>query len=201
MLEEEVESKGSVLRKSIGMSSAGRNVGAAPTPGPSSTISSTFDQDLICTKSPPWPTRQHRHHQDRLIASSRSQDHVAARAPRSAGARTFSCSPPLDGMLMTWLLSSQFYNDSEASKYTSSSRIQSIQSEMALRCLELLSLPVDPSTGEPLPQMILDIGCGSGLSGEVIEEQGHEWVGMDISGSMLGASTSLFATKTSSNVA
>jgi 18S rRNA (guanine1575-N7)-methyltransferase len=31
----------------------------------------------------------------------------------------------------------------------------------------------------------LDIGCGSGLSGEVLEEDGHFWVGMDISPSML----------------
>jgi len=32
---------------------------------------------------------------------------------------------------------------------------------------------------------ILDIGCGSGLSGEVLEECGHYWVGCDISRSML----------------
>nr|ACO11023.1 methyltransferase BUD23 [Caligus rogercresseyi] len=34
--------------------------------------------------------------------------------------------------------------------------------------------------------LVLDLGCGSGLSGEVVEESGHYWVGMDISGSMLG---------------
>ena len=28
--------------------------------------------------------------------------------------------------------------------------------------------------------------CGSGLSGEVLTEQGHYWVGFDISKSMLG---------------
>lgn len=33
--------------------------------------------------------------------------------------------------------------------------------------------------------MILDIGCGSGLSGEAIEEAGHVWVGCDISRDML----------------
>ena len=32
---------------------------------------------------------------------------------------------------------------------------------------------------------ILDIGCGSGLSGQILEEHGHEWVGLDISPSML----------------
>lgn len=32
---------------------------------------------------------------------------------------------------------------------------------------------------------ILDIGCGSGISGSIIEENGHEWVGVDISQAML----------------
>ena len=30
------------------------------------------------------------------------------------------------------------------------------------------------------------LGCGSGLSGEVITESGHHWVGLDIASSMLG---------------
>jgi len=50
---------------------------------------------------------------------------------------------------------------------------------MSARAIELLALP---SEG---PKYILDIGCGSGLSGEVIEEHGHVWVGVDISPSML----------------
>lgn len=33
--------------------------------------------------------------------------------------------------------------------------------------------------------LILDIGCGSGLSGEAIEEAGHAWIGCDISKDML----------------
>lgn len=33
--------------------------------------------------------------------------------------------------------------------------------------------------------MLLDIGCGSGLSGEVVSEHGHMWIGTDISRSML----------------
>lgn len=59
-----------------------------------------------------------------------------------------------------------------------SSRITAIQAEMAYRALELLNL----SEG---PKYLLDIGCGSGLSGEILEEEGHIWVGMDISPSML----------------
>jgi len=55
---------------------------------------------------------------------------------------------------------------------------------MTHRALELLALPS--------PSLILDIGCGSGLSGEILsalppEEGGpHQWVGLDISVSMLG---------------
>jgi len=32
---------------------------------------------------------------------------------------------------------------------------------------------------------LLDIGCGSGLSGKVIESNGHTWMGIDISENML----------------
>jgi 18S rRNA (guanine1575-N7)-methyltransferase len=54
---------------------------------------------------------------------------------------------------------------------------------MTRRALELLQLDS--------PSLILDVGCGSGLSGEILssvpEEEGgpHMWVGMDISASML----------------
>ncbi|KAJ1959081.1 18S rRNA (guanine1575-N7)-methyltransferase, partial [Dimargaris xerosporica] len=60
-----------------------------------------------------------------------------------------------------------------------SSRIATIQAEMAIRALELLNLPPEQNC------LLLDVGCGSGLSGEVLEEEGHTWVGMDISPSML----------------
>jgi 18S rRNA (guanine1575-N7)-methyltransferase len=32
---------------------------------------------------------------------------------------------------------------------------------------------------------LLDIGCGSGLSGEILDDEGHVWIGLDISPSML----------------
>eukprot|EP00043_Microstomoeca_roanoka_P006955 m.67425 g.67425 ORF g.67425 m.67425 type:complete len:281 (-) comp13632_c0_seq2:63-905(-) len=72
-----------------------------------------------------------------------------------------------------------FYNREEASKYTSNTRMIQIQRELTERCLELLNLP------EHQPSFILDIGCGSGLSGETISAHGHEWVGFDISHDML----------------
>ncbi|KAK5123979.1 hypothetical protein LTR85_002176 [Meristemomyces frigidus] len=76
-----------------------------------------------------------------------------------------------------------FYNDVESRKYTTSSRIKNIQADMTNRALELLDLKE--------PSFILDVGCGSGLSGEILsnveEDEGgpHTWVGMDISSSML----------------
>jgi 18S rRNA (guanine1575-N7)-methyltransferase len=62
--------------------------------------------------------------------------------------------------------------------YTST-RIIDIQVQMCERAVELLALPEDES------HYLLDIGCGSGLSGSVLEDQGHVWVGVDISPSML----------------
>lgn len=54
-----------------------------------------------------------------------------------------------------------------------------IQVSMSERAVELLALPDHPC-------LLLDLGCGSGLSGSVLEEQGHIWVGIDISQAMLG---------------
>ncbi|KAJ3108924.1 Williams Beuren syndrome chromosome region 22 protein [Phlyctochytrium planicorne] len=53
-----------------------------------------------------------------------------------------------------------------------------IQAQMTERAIELLNLPDETC-------LLLDIGCGSGLSGECLEEYGHLWVGMDISPHML----------------
>lgn len=50
---------------------------------------------------------------------------------------------------------------------------------MCERAIELLALPDDETC------FVLDIGCGSGLSGNAIEEAGHQWIGVDISQSML----------------
>lgn len=60
-----------------------------------------------------------------------------------------------------------------------SSRMIEIQVQMCERAIELLLLPEDQSC------LLLDIGCGSGLSGSVLEDQGHVWIGMDISSAML----------------
>jgi 18S rRNA (guanine1575-N7)-methyltransferase len=76
-----------------------------------------------------------------------------------------------------------YYNDAEARKYTTSSRIQTVQAQMTRRALALLDLRS--------PSFILDVGCGSGLSGSILSAAPpaaggpHTWVGMDISSAML----------------
>ncbi len=72
-----------------------------------------------------------------------------------------------------------FYNEKEARKYDSSSRMVGVQREITERAIELLRL--DHSQ----PAYVLDIGCGSGLSGQVLEEKGHFWLGCDVSRDML----------------
>lgn len=51
---------------------------------------------------------------------------------------------------------------------------------MTYRALELLNLSPDE------PAFLLDIGCGSGLSGKILDEEGYVWTGVDIAPSMLG---------------
>jgi 18S rRNA (guanine1575-N7)-methyltransferase len=72
-----------------------------------------------------------------------------------------------------------FYNESEAAKYAVSTRMMAVQKEITSRAVELLNLPPNES------HLLLDIGCGSGLSGEVLTKHGHTWIGMDISSAML----------------
>lgn len=72
-----------------------------------------------------------------------------------------------------------FYSGNEARKYSTSSRVRNIQTQMTERAIELLNFPDDSA------RFILDIGCGSGLSGQGLTEGGHHWVGFDISTAML----------------
>ncbi|CAJ1434037.1 unnamed protein product [Effrenium voratum] len=71
-----------------------------------------------------------------------------------------------------------FYNDEESERYATSSRMIEIQTKMTERALELLLLPDRPC-------LLLDVGCGSGISFLRRGEAGHLWVGYDISPSML----------------
>jgi 18S rRNA (guanine1575-N7)-methyltransferase len=73
-----------------------------------------------------------------------------------------------------------YYGETEAAKYTANSRMVAIQAALTARALELLALPADGR-----PRLLLDLGCGSGLSGDALTEAGHHWVGTDIAPAML----------------
>lgn len=72
-----------------------------------------------------------------------------------------------------------FYNEDEAKKYAQNSRMIEIQRELAERALEILAIPAGKQ------KLLLDIGAGTGISGSVLSENGHMWVGTDISQGML----------------
>lgn len=85
-----------------------------------------------------------------------------------------------------------FYNAREARRYHVSSRIQKVQRDMTVRALELMSLRQDDGSSagsgegrKNRSSLLLDVGCGSGISGEVLTERGHAWFGVDISRDML----------------
>ena len=71
------------------------------------------------------------------------------------------------------------FGSDRARKYDSSTRVREIQTKLTDRALELLSLPPEE------PCLLLDIGCGSGLSSARLDEMGHTWIGTDISEDML----------------
>ncbi|KAF4015823.1 hypothetical protein G4228_007017 [Cervus hanglu yarkandensis] len=72
-----------------------------------------------------------------------------------------------------------YYDKNEARKYVRNSRMIDVQTKMAERAVELLCVPEDK------PCYVLDIGCGTGLSGDYLSDEGHYWVGIDISPAML----------------
>lgn len=72
-----------------------------------------------------------------------------------------------------------YYDETEAKKYTQNTRVIEVQEKCTERAIELLALPEDTTS------LILDLGCGSGLSGETLTDNGHMWIGMDISAAML----------------
>ena len=72
------------------------------------------------------------------------------------------------------------YDRDEAARYTSQN--DKVQRELTECALDLLVLQPAERVG---PLLIADIGCGSGLSSEVIKARGHVSVGLDASQTML----------------
>ncbi|MHA1277022.1 MAG: class I SAM-dependent methyltransferase [Candidatus Helarchaeota archaeon] len=70
-----------------------------------------------------------------------------------------------------------YYTEERAKQYDQNSRIQKIQREMTLRALEILELDA--------PALILDLGCGTGISMQTLVEVGHTVKGIDIAKPML----------------
>ena len=72
-----------------------------------------------------------------------------------------------------------FYGIDEAKKYSVNTRMIEVQQQITERALQMLAIPKHQQ------RLLLDIGCGSGISGQVLSEHGHVWVGLDISHAML----------------
>ena len=73
-----------------------------------------------------------------------------------------------------------YYNEENAEKYADNSRMGKIQRQMCERALQLLLL------SEPLNEkLILDLGCGTGMSSETMAEFGINFIGSDLSEAML----------------
>lgn len=72
----------------------------------------------------------------------------------------------------------RFYDAKESSRYGRNARMRQIQTHLAQRAVQLLGLPARGG-------VVLDIGCGTGIGGAVLEKEGHTWVGLDVSMDML----------------
>ncbi|EOB11747.1 methyltransferase [Nosema bombycis CQ1] len=70
-----------------------------------------------------------------------------------------------------------YYDNENAFKYDTNTSLQTIQREITLKCIDLLEIK---ERG-----FVLDIGCGSGISGSVLSELNLPWIGVDISDDML----------------
>jgi SAM-dependent methyltransferase len=77
------------------------------------------------------------------------------------------------------------YGAAEAKRYTA--RNSQVQDELAGLCLDLMSCggPGSRSAGAQRQQLLLDLGCGSGLSAKRIESCGQHWIGVDVAREML----------------
>lgn len=76
-----------------------------------------------------------------------------------------------------FILPEVYYTEERARLYEQNSRIQKIQREMTQRALEILKITP--------PALFLDIGCGTGISMQVLKETGFEVIGIDIAEPML----------------
>jgi 18S rRNA (guanine1575-N7)-methyltransferase len=76
-----------------------------------------------------------------------------------------------------YILPELYYTEERAKQYDQNNRIQQVQREMTQRALELLRITS--------PALYLDIGCGTGISMQVLREAGFDGMGIDIAEPML----------------
>ena len=79
----------------------------------------------------------------------------------------------------------EFYGAEEATRYTASAPTIRIQHEIT-ECACDLAVVADARLGSG-GAVVLDLGCGSCLSGEVLGGRGWQWLGTDVSSDMLGS--------------
>jgi 18S rRNA (guanine1575-N7)-methyltransferase len=81
----------------------------------------------------------------------------------------------------------EFYSGKEAERYTSCKQTTRVQAELTTRALLFAGITRHLASRNPL---VLDIGCGSGLSGDILSTEGVAWLGSDISSDMLALANS-----------
>ena len=72
-----------------------------------------------------------------------------------------------------------YYTGENVEKATASPHYVNVQRQLTERALELIELD------NSFPQMILDVGCGTACSGQLLDENRHMFVGADIAPEML----------------
>ncbi|TFG04524.1 MAG: class I SAM-dependent methyltransferase [Promethearchaeota archaeon] len=81
------------------------------------------------------------------------------------------------------------YIGNEAFEYDNSKWMERNQKNTTLKIIQYLFDeelgPIDVNPENDLPVLILDLGCGTGFSSEVLKEHGFRVVGIDILGDML----------------
>jgi len=71
----------------------------------------------------------------------------------------------------------EYYTEEEVKKYATSSHMRRTQQKITLRIIDLL--------GMKSPAKVLDIGCATGYSTEVLQELGYDVIGLDINENMI----------------
>lgn len=73
-----------------------------------------------------------------------------------------------------------YYTGENVDKATSGQHYVAVQEKLTTRAIELIGL--DQAT---IPKMVLDVGCGSAISGHILQEMNHMFVGVDVAPEML----------------